>query len=145
MKIEKYKNTKNKKRLFALLFMALLLVTVLGFNLDNAQAQSIVESTDPNCYNNGNCELNDFVRIFKAYYLRILGLIGGVALLMFIIGGVKFLVSAGNPEQVSGAKKLMISAIIGLVIIFSSFLIIDFVIDILGYQETEFGAWNTTL
>ncbi len=145
MKIEKYKKTKNKKRLFVLLFIAFLLITVLGFNLNNAQAQSLVESTSSGCYEHGNCELNDFVRIFEAYYLRAMSLIGGIALLMFIIGGVKFLVSAGNPEQVSGAKKLMISAVIGLVIIFSSFLIIDFVIDILGYQETEFGAWNTTL
>ena len=51
--------------------------------------------------------------------------IGGIAaFLMLVWGGVQYLTSAGNPAQIRDAKDRIFSAILGLVIIFSSYLIL---------------------
>lgn len=47
---------------------------------------------------------------------------GAVAVLFLIIGGFRYVVSAGNPDQVEGAKKTILYAVLGLVIIFIAFL-----------------------
>ena len=47
----------------------------------------------------------------------VIGVTGSVALLMFVIGGVLYIMSAGNPERVRKATTVIISSVIGLVII----------------------------
>ena len=58
----------------------------------------------------------------------VMGLIGSVALLMFIYGGFTWLVSGGNSEKVKQGKDILIWSAIGLVIIFSSYALVNFVI-----------------
>lgn len=45
-----------------------------------------------------------------------LGILGGIAVLMIVIGGIKFATSAGDPAGVSSAKRTIIYAVIGLVV-----------------------------
>ncbi len=103
---------------------------------------SIMGGVGGNCRDYGNCELNDFIRIVVKYFKTFLGLTGSLALLFFIYGGVMFLISGGSAEKVTQAKQIIISAVVGLVIIFSSYMIIDFVFTALGYNSTSaFGDW----
>ena len=95
----------------------------------------------PDCRDSGDCTLDDFVRIFTFYYTRIFGLIGSIALLMFIYGGVMFLISSGNSEKVTQAKQIIIGAVIGLVIVFASYAIIQFTFDALGIEGAGSGGW----
>ncbi len=62
----------------------------------------------------------------------ILGVVGSLALLMFVYGGIMMLISAGNSDKVSKAKGIIIAAVIGLGIVFASYLIIEFVMRALG-------------
>jgi TRAP-type C4-dicarboxylate transport system permease small subunit len=55
-------------------------------------------------------------------------LAGVVAVIFLIIGGYSYITAGGNAEQAAGAKTTVLNAIIGLIIIFASFLIINFVI-----------------
>lgn len=57
----------------------------------------------------------------------ILGIAAVVAVLMIIIGGFRYIISAGDEKQTSGAKKTIINAIIGLVIIILAFAIVSVV------------------
>ncbi len=59
-------------------------------------------------------------------------LAGVVALFFVIFGGFKFLTSGGEKEKVEGARKTITFAIIGLVVIFSSFAILRLVGQITG-------------
>lgn len=61
----------------------------------------------------------------------VLGFLGLIALILFIIGGFQWMTSGGNEEKTAGAKKLMVSAIIGLIIILSAAVISNFVINAL--------------
>lgn len=66
-------------------------------------------------------------RIIKA----LLGLSGSAALLMFVYGGFQYLTSAGDPAKVKKGKETLVNAVIGLVIIFGSFIIVNQIITIL--------------
>lgn len=97
-------------------------------------------STD-NCFSDGSCQLNDFVRVVVRVTEIILGIIGAVALLFFVYGGVKMIISAGSSEKVEEAKTVVRNAVVGLAIVFVSWTIINFVVASLGYDASTFGAW----
>jgi len=51
---------------------------------------------------------------------KILGILGiGIAVIMIIVGGIKYMVSSGDEEKAKTAKKLIINAIIGFAIVIS--------------------------
>ena len=52
---------------------------------------------------------------------------GVVALFFIIFGGIKLILSQGDPKQVEGAKHTLTYAILGLVLILLSFLILNFI------------------
>jgi hypothetical protein len=83
-------------------------------------------------YDSGNYELSDVMQMGVNVANIILGLVGSLALLMFVYGGVMMLISSGNSEKVSKAKGIIIAAVIGLAIVFSSYLIISFVMESFG-------------
>ncbi|MDO8622326.1 MAG: hypothetical protein Q7R80_03795, partial [bacterium] len=62
------------------------------------------------------------------------GILGSVALLMFIYGGFVWLTSGGNPEKITTGKNTMVWAVLGIAIIFASYAIVTFVIDALAKQ-----------
>lgn len=61
------------------------------------------------------------------YLMTFLGII---AVVVILIGGFKWMTAAGNEDQVSQAKKMIIAGAIGLVVILSAFAIVTFVINI---------------
>jgi hypothetical protein len=54
-------------------------------------------------------------------------IIGAVAVLMVVIGGIKYGASQGDPQAVSKAKGTIIYALVGLVIAIFAVVIVDFV------------------
>ncbi|MBN1326018.1 hypothetical protein JW977_03520 [Candidatus Falkowbacteria bacterium] len=72
------------------------------------------------------------VRIIQA----ILGLVGVVFFILVIYGGYVWMTARGNEENVNKAKKIIISAIIGLAIIVTAYSISYFVASLLEPQET---------
>jgi hypothetical protein len=61
-----------------------------------------------------------------------LGIVGSIALVMFIYGGFTWMLAAGNAEAVSKGKNILIWSVIGLVIIFFSYALLQFVFTSLG-------------
>ncbi len=61
----------------------------------------------------------------------IMGIIGAICLVMFIIGGVTWLTAMGNDKTVAKGKAILVWAIVGMVVIFSSYVIVNFVIQTL--------------
>lgn len=58
----------------------------------------------------------------------VLGIVGSLALIMFVFGGITWMTSSGSPEKVKRGRDILIWAAIGLVIIFSSYALTNFVI-----------------
>jgi type IV secretory pathway VirB2 component (pilin) len=62
----------------------------------------------------------------------VLGVVGSMALLMFIFGGITWMTSGGNEEKIKKGKQIIVWAIFGIVIIFTSYSILNLVFEILG-------------
>lgn len=63
-----------------------------------------------------------------ATVLRVVfGVAGGVALIMVVIGGLRYINSLGNAQNVAKAKDTILYAIIGLVVCILGFAIVNFV------------------
>lgn len=58
----------------------------------------------------------------------VLGLIGIIMLGLIIYGGWLYMTSQGNPDQIGQAKKIWKNAVIGLLIVLSSFAIVNFIL-----------------
>lgn len=57
---------------------------------------------------------------------------GAVAVLFLIIGGFRYVVSAGSADQVEGAKKTILYAILGLIVIFIAYVLVKLIQQYLG-------------
>jgi len=79
-------------------------------------------------YKTGNYQLDDFVKIAINITAWILSITGSLSLLFFIYGGTMLLISGGSQERVTKAKNILSGAVIGAVIVLTSFIIINFLI-----------------
>jgi hypothetical protein len=94
-----------------------------------------VPSGLPTDTNVGNYQIKDLLELGKKVSNWILGMVGSAALLMFIWGGFQWLTSQGESAKVAEGKKIMTAAVIGLVIVFSSYIMIKFVVvDVLNMK-----------
>ena len=73
--------------------------------------------------------------VFKQVTNTVLYIVGIIAVIMLIIGGIKYVVSGGDSKKVTDAKNTVLYAIIGLVIAFLAFAIVNFVISALPSSD----------
>ena len=60
---------------------------------------------------------------------------GVVALILIIISGYKLISSRGDPEKVANARKTLTYAILGIVLIFLSFFIVQLISQVTGVSQ----------
>lgn len=75
--------------------------------------------------------------VFKQVTNVILYIVGIIAVIMLIIGGIKYVISGGDAKKVTDAKNTVLYAIIGLVIAFLAFAIVNFVISTLPTASSQ--------
>ncbi|MDO8668279.1 MAG: pilin [bacterium] len=123
--------------------------TFENFDGENPQSDGLLPTAhgpkcpdgSPNC---GNYTLNDMVGLVLKISEFILGLVGSLALLAFVYGGIMWIISAGNAERVDIGKKAIIGAVVGLAIVFTSFMIIQLVYSALGIPRADKGEWSVS-
>lgn len=114
MKQIKKMSTVQVVQIFALVLTFTFALAPLAF----AQFQT------PGCGNTGlPCETRASDLIIRIINIA-LGIAGLVAVLFLVIGGFRYITSAGNEETAEQAKKIITNAIIGIVVIILAFVII---------------------
>jgi hypothetical protein len=63
------------------------------------------------------------------------GIIGTLAFAMFIYGGLKMILSFGSEDKFKEGKEAMVNAVIGMIIAFSAYILVNFVLDVLGVKN----------
>ena len=91
----------------------------------------------PSCAEAGDCQISGFMQLAVNVADWILGVVGSAALLMFVYGGITLTLSAGNEANVKKGKDIIIGAITGMVIVFTSYIIIQFSLAALGTASVE--------
>lgn len=84
------------------------------------------------CLNNGVATFNCLPTLFSNVVSVLLTLSGVAALFFIIFSGIKFITSGGDPKQVEGARKTLTYAIIGLIVIFLAYFIVNTVATLTG-------------
>jgi phosphotransferase system glucose/maltose/N-acetylglucosamine-specific IIC component len=58
----------------------------------------------------------------------IFGILGSVAVLILVLGGIKYITAKGNPGDLAKARDTILYAVIGLIIVIMAYAIVAFVI-----------------
>ncbi len=73
--------------------------------------------------------------IFATIANTLIFLVGAVAVIFLIIGGLRYVVSNGDSKAVEGAKNTILYAIVGIVVAVISFALVQFVINALNKSQ----------
>lgn len=83
------------------------------------------------------------IRCAEVTILRVLGLVGTIALALFLVmallGGLRYATSQGDPKAVEKAKNTLQNAVIGLVLIVVAYLVLRLVEVFTGVSITNFS------
>lgn len=64
---------------------------------------------------------------------------GSLALLFFIYGGLKYILSQGNSEAVASAQNIIINTVLGIALVLIAWLIINFIVLAMTGQANKQG------
>jgi hypothetical protein len=127
-----------KKNLLIGLFLVLFLIPVFSYvqaSECGGQTGLVKCGMDVSC----PCNICDFfATLIYIYNFLVLSIATPLAIVGVTIGGVFILISAGSPNFLGLGKKILWSAIIGLFLVFASWVIINTILSMIGYQM---GAW----
>ena len=65
--------------------------------------------------------------IFRRVTNILLFLVGAISVIMLIIGGIRYVISGGDQNQVTSAKNTILYAIIGIIVAFLAYAAVNFV------------------
>ena len=85
------------------------------------------DAVEPPTFENPLGETNTIGQVLVNIIRWLLGITGALALLAIIWSGIQFIISIGNEQQLQRAKKSLMWAIIGLVVIFLAFVIVELI------------------
>lgn len=77
----------------------------------------------------------DIAEIVGSAINKAMGVMGSLALVVFVYGGFRWLTAAGNSESVEAGTGAMVWATIGIFIIFASYAILQLVFNVIGAQS----------
>ncbi|MBI2459094.1 MAG: hypothetical protein HYV53_00905 [Parcubacteria group bacterium] len=121
-----------KKIIIILIFSSLVLTAsiVLAATQDNPETNPTPPDAPVRLPNPlAGADKTDIPLLLGTIINSVLGIIGSLALVMFIYGGATWMLSGGNQEQVTKGKNILIWAAAGLVIIFTAYALVKFVLD----------------
>jgi hypothetical protein len=103
-------------------------------NLDLNQIQ---KDALPNASFGSGSSLADIISALLPYIFSIAGIL---ILIYLIMGGLQLMTSGGDPKAMESAKGKITNALVGFVIVFASYWIVQLLANVLGLQGTGFGS-----
>jgi len=126
------KNYKKLLLIISLVFFSVFYFSLPVFAQDRGQ---LWQNISEDCLVNGNCQLNDMLRLAVNVANIILKYMGIVALVLFIYGGILWITSGGSQDRIKTGRDIVIGALIGIVLIVSAYLIVTAVMKGMGAKE----------
>jgi|GEM_PF-900499 len=95
------------------------------------------------------CQACHFIQLGNNLLRWIIGIMASIIALVFVFGGLKMVMSAGDTHAVSEARGMMTNAIVGFVILLAAWLIVDTVLKVIVNKNDQgvnqrigVGMWN---
>ena len=108
-----------KKKIILISFLTLILISLFFVNVAQATTVPLPNPLE------GHDDIPVLVGSIINY---VLGILGVLALVMFIYGGLIWMTSEGAPDKIKKGKDTLIWAILGLALIFFSYALLDFIL-----------------
>lgn len=102
-----------------------------GATCSAAEVGVFMQGISGACGNQGDCTLSDILLLFVNVANFVLGLIGAIVLLMYVIGGFYWLTSGGSPGRVTKGKEYLKISTYGLLIVLFAYIGIQFLLETL--------------
>lgn len=80
------------------------------------------------CLKNPLGAINTPAELIGRILNSVFGIVGSLALVMFVYGGLTWMTSSGNPEKVKKGRDILIWSAIGLFVVFSSYALVRVVL-----------------
>lgn len=93
-----------------------------------ASASSLITSGTTAACSGGACGNSSINTIFGEVANILVFLVGAVAVIFIIIGGLRYVTSNGDSKQTEAAKNTILYAVIGLIVAIASYAIVNFVV-----------------
>lgn len=106
------------------------LATVPAYAATCTSARDCVQSGVNNA--GGTSSKTDVGTLIKTIVNVLLFILGALAVIMIVIGGIKYTVSNGDSSAVTSAKNTIFYAVIGLVVALMAYAIVNFVVKNVG-------------
>ena len=123
--------------IIAVLMMGTAVLAPVGLMAGEASALTLREGAEAARCDGCPRDLFGDTGVFKKITNTILYIVGIIAVIMLIIGGIKYVISGGDSKKVTDAKNTVLYAIIGLVVAFLAFAIVNFVISALPTESNS--------
>ncbi len=98
----------------------------IGENLCAGANLSVTDTCNSSADTASGDKLNDIIKLVINIFSMVVGII---AVIMIIVGGLKYITSSGDSGNVTSAKNTILYAIIGLVIVALAQIIVKFVLN----------------
>ena len=134
---------KRSIKLFASFIVAVL--TVAALNVAQVYAIGTV-SDGANAARGVEQPINLFgdTGVFSTISSVLLFIVGAVAVIMIVIGGLRYVISGGDATQVQGAKNTILYALVGIIIAILAYAAVNFVIgSFIPSANTSTGATSS--
>jgi type IV secretory pathway VirB2 component (pilin) len=100
-----------------------------GTNIELSETGTCATSGD----GDATTKVNDAVRLALNLFSAVVGII---AVVMIIVGGIKYITSGGDSGNVTSAKNTILYAIVGIVVAFLAYAAVNFVMSSLNQSTT---------
>ncbi len=124
-----------KQKLMALIALPVLAVGLVGApafaaNLSLSDGATSAKGNDqaPCLFGNEGDACVGKTPVFKTITDVLLFIIGAISVIMLVIGGIRYTVSAGDSSAVTAAKNTILYAIVGIVVAILAYAVVNFVI-----------------
>lgn len=115
----------KKLFIFSIFSFIFLQISFAGAACPATTQNGVVELCNPLTNDSANIDIPTLVgKIIHS----VLGIVGSLALVVFIYGGLLWMTSAGKQEQVTKGRDAMLWAAIGIIIIFSAYALVNLVL-----------------
>ncbi|MBC7764474.1 hypothetical protein H7Y29_02040 [Microbacteriaceae bacterium] len=108
---------------------------VLGLGLMASPAYAATCRTSAECIkagvsaSGGTSSKTDIGDLIKTVVSVLLFLLGAIAVIMIVIGGIKYTTSNGDSSAVTSAKNTILYAVVGLIVALMAYAIVNFIVD----------------
>lgn len=84
--------------------------------------------------------------VFSKISSVLLFIVGAIAVIMIVIGGLRYVISGGDSTQVQGAKNTILYALVGIIVAILAYAAVNFVINsfVPGGSASTTGTYGTS-